>query len=279
LKLNKKLAIIGAGKIGQTLIGALIETNFSEPREIIATAKHMETLLQVSKKWDIATTLDNSEACEFAEVIFICVKPQIISEVLDCIKKVNLKGKLIITTVASVPTAYIEKILKQPVAVIRTMPNTPCLIKMGMTAIAPGKFVEGHHLELTKMLFDTLGKSIVLDEKHMDAVTGVSGSGPAFMYIILEAIADGGVKVGLPRNVATLLAAQTMLGSAGMILQTHEHPALLKDAVTTPAGCTIDGILKLEEGGLRVTLIKAILKATQTAGKLFRNSHGTKNKR
>jgi pyrroline-5-carboxylate reductase len=177
--------------------------------------------------------------------------------------------KLVITTVAAVPTEFVEGTLGAGVPVIRTMPNTPCLLRRGMTAIAPGRHAARADLALAESIFGALGRTVVLDEKHLDAVTGLSGSGPAFMYIVIEALAEGGVKVGLPRDVATLLAAQTMMGAGSMVLETGEHPSLLKDAVTTPAGCTIDGILELEDGGLRVTLIKAVVKATQRAGELF----------
>lgn len=269
MKLKKKFAVIGAGKIGQTLIRAMLDTGIVERPDIVATAKHEQTARAVAEEFKIKTTLDNLEGCKNANVILICVKPQVIDEVLESIKGSVSKDQLIITTIASVPTWHLEKTLKTPVPIIRTMPNTPCLIRMGMTGIAAGKYVTSDHLEIAKKIFDSLGRSIVLDEKYLDAVTGVSGCGPAFMYMIVEAIAEGGVKVGLPRDVATLLAAQTMTGAGSMILHTHQHPALLKDAVTTPAGCTIDGILELEEGGLRVTLIKAIIKATQRASRLF----------
>jgi len=149
------------------------------------------------------------------------------------------------------------------------MPNTPCSVQEGMTGICAGRFAEPRHLELTQHLFDTVGRTVVVDEKYMDAVTGLSASGPAFIYVILESLAEAGVKVGLPRDVSTLLAAQTALGSARLVLETGHHPALLKDAVTTPAGCTIDGLLELEEGKLRVTLIKAVVKATERAKELY----------
>jgi pyrroline-5-carboxylate reductase len=138
-----------------------------------------------------------------------------------------------------------------------------------MTGICKGTNASAEHLEIAKTMFNAVGRTVVVDEKNMDAVTGLSASGPAFAYIILESLAEAGVKVGLPRDVATLLAAQTMKGSASVVLETGDHPALLKDAVTTPAGCTIDGILELEEGKLRVTLIKAVVKATQRAGELL----------
>ncbi len=149
------------------------------------------------------------------------------------------------------------------------MPNTPAMVGAGITAIAKGKFAAQKDVDIAEKLFGAVGKTVVVDEKNMDAITGLSGSGPAFIYIILESLAEGGVKMGLSRELATLLAAQTALGAAKVVLETGEHPARLKDAVTTPAGCTIDGILELEEGGLRVTLIKAVVKAAQRAKELL----------
>jgi pyrroline-5-carboxylate reductase len=153
-------------------------------------------------------------------------------------------------------------------AVIRAMPNTPSALGAGAAALCRGRFVSATQMELAQRIFETVGRTVTVDEKHMDAVTGLSGSGPAYIYIIIEALAEAGVKVGLSRDIATQLAAQTAFGAAKMVLETGYHPALLKDAVTTPAGCTIDGILELEEGGLRVTLIKAVMRATERAKQL-----------
>jgi pyrroline-5-carboxylate reductase len=148
------------------------------------------------------------------------------------------------------------------------MPNTPCLIKEGMTAVAPGTHATDAHVQAAQKMFASLGRCLIVDEKHMDAVTALSASGPAFVYTIIESLVEGGVRVGLPRDVATLMAAQMVHGSANMVLKTGEHPAKLKDIVTTPAGCTVDGLLELEEGGLRVTLIKAVDRATRRAREL-----------
>ena len=177
--------------------------------------------------------------------------------------------QLIISIAASVPTEYVEKRLAAAIPVVRTMPNTPAIVGCGMTAICKGKFVHEKHLEAASRLFASVGRTVVVDEKHMDAITGLSASGPAYIYIILEALAEGGVKVGLPRDLATLLAAQTTLGAAKVALETGHHPALLKDEVTTPAGCTIEGLIELEKGGLRVTLINAVIKTTSRARELM----------
>jgi len=175
---------------------------------------------------------------------------------------------LVISVAASVPSRLIEQTLNADIPVIRAMPNTPCLLSCGMTALAPGAHATAKHLEMATAMFNMVGRTVVVDEKHMDAVTGLSASGPAYIYIIIESLAEAGVKVGLPRDVATLLAAQTTMGAARVVLETGDHPALLKDSVTTPAGCTVDGLMELEEGKLRVTLIKAVVKATQRAKEL-----------
>jgi pyrroline-5-carboxylate reductase len=174
----------------------------------------------------------------------------------------------VLSFAASVTTESIEEAAGHDLGVIRAMPNTPAMLGAGITALCAGRFVSTEEMAIAQRIFQTVGRTVVVDEKHMDAVTGLSGSGPAFLYIIIEALAEAGVNVGLPRDIATLLAAQTTLGSARMVLETGYHPALLKDAVTTPAGCTVDGILELEEGGLRVTLIKAVKRATQRAKEL-----------
>ena len=177
--------------------------------------------------------------------------------------------KLLISVAASVSTAYMEDVLQGPIPVVRAMPNTPCVVGAGMTGLCKGKHATQTQLETARQFFDTVGRTVLVEEKHMDAVTGLSASGPAFVYIILESLAEAGVKVGLPRDVATLLSAQTLHGAARVALETGDHPAQLKDAVTTPAGCTIDGIMELEDGMLRVTLIKAVVKATVRAKELI----------
>jgi pyrroline-5-carboxylate reductase len=184
------------------------------------------------------------------------------------IKPALSPAKTLVSFAASVKTRAIEDAAGMEIAVVRAMPNTPSALGAGMAALCRGRFVSKQQMELAQRLFETVGRTVLVDEKHMDAVTGLSGSGPAYLYIIIEALAEAGVKVGLPRDIATELAAQTAYGAAKMVLETGYHPALLKDAVTTPAGCTIDGILELEEGGLRVTLIKAVMRATERARQL-----------
>lgn len=270
-----KLAVLGAGKMGGILIEAFVKQRLVLPENISATVHHPGPERKTLSGLAITATGDNRSAARTANVILLCTKPQSIGYVVDEIRPELNGEKLVISIAASVPTDYIERRAGGEVPVLRAMPNTPSMVGAGITAIARGKFANQKHLDLARRLFDSVGKTVVVDEKHMDAVTGLSGSGPAFIYIILEALAEGGVKMGLSRELATLLAAQTALGAARVVLETGAHPALLKDAVTTPAGCTIDGILELEEGKLRVTLIKAIVKASHRAKELLLTDTGS----
>lgn len=265
---KKRVAILGAGKMGGILLNALLQKDLLSRKNTVATVQHEERAGELSRKFGIPVGTDNLAAVKDANVIFICVKPQVVGELMRQIRPNTNKNQLFISVAASVATSEIENALGVEAAVLRAMPNTPCVLGVGMIALCKGKFANAHHLELAGAMFGVVGRTVVVDEKHMDAVTGLSGSGPAYIYIILEALAEAGVKVGLPRDVATLLAAQTALGASTVVLETGDHPALLKDAVTTPAGCTIDGIMELEEGKLRVTLIKAVVKATQRAKEL-----------
>jgi pyrroline-5-carboxylate reductase len=273
---DKKLAVLGVGKLGGILLRAFLKQGLFASNRVIATVKHTEKAAALAKELGIAVTTDNREAVKGADIVLLTVKPQTVAQVLQEIAPEVAADALVISVAASVPAGFVEQQLalatsgeRNDVPVVRAMPNTPAAVHCGMTAICGGTHATSRHLDVARTMFDAVGRTIVLDEKHMDAVTGLSASGPAFAYIILESLAEAGVKVGLPRDVATLLAAQTMKGSASVVLETGDHPALLKDAVTTPAGCTIDGILELEEGKLRVTLIKAVVKATSRAGELL----------
>jgi pyrroline-5-carboxylate reductase len=268
---DKKLAVIGAGKMGETLIGAILKAGLMGREQITATAGTRERLAWLAQTYGINTSESNRDAAENADLVLLGIKPQMYKPILAEMDPVLTTGHLLISIMAGVTSMAVEKQLKEDVPVVRAMPNMPSSVGEGMTAICGGQHASAAHLSITRSIFDRLGKSIILAEKHFDAVTSLSASGPAFIYIIIEALAEGGVKTGLPRDVATLLAAQTCYGAARMVLETGEHPAVLKDMVTTPAGCTIDGILKLEEGGLRVTLIKTIVEAAKRSGELVDN--------
>ena len=240
-----RIAVLGTGKMGGILVQAFLRCGLFPHEHVVATVAHEARAQALSKQFGISVTTDNLKAAQDADVILLGVKPQQMGDIVRGIAPALRPGKLLISFAASVKTSEIEEAAGGKVSVIRAMPNTPA-----------------------QRLFETVGRAVVVDEKHMDAVTGLSGSGPAYIYIIIEALAEAGVNVGLPRDIATLLAAQTTYGAAKMVLETGSHPALLKDEVTTPAGCTVDGILELEEGGLRVTLIKAVKRATERAREL-----------
>jgi pyrroline-5-carboxylate reductase len=266
---DKKLAVVGAGKLGSILLRAYLKQGLFTTKYVTATVHHEEKAAKLAKELGVRVATDNRKAVKDADIVLLGVKPQVVGDVLKEIAADLGEDTLLISVAASVPTAYIEQRVGEKVAVIRAMPNTCSIVDCGMTGICRGAHASPEDLEIARAMFDAVGRTVVVDEKNMDAVTGLSASGPAFAYIILESFAEAGVKVGLPRDVSTLLAAQMMKGAASVVLETGDHPALLKDSVTTPAGCTIDGIMELEEGKLRVTLIKAVVKATQRAGELL----------
>jgi pyrroline-5-carboxylate reductase len=263
-----KIAVIGAGKMGGILLQAFLKEALFTPEQIIATVAHESRATFLANQWGIAVSTNNLAAVEHADLILLGVKPFQIPNLITRIHPVLTPQKTIVSIAASVTTHAIEEAAEMEIPVIRAMPNTPSQVGAGMTALCRGRFASEEQMQMAARIFETVGRTVTVDEKMMDAVTGLSASGPAFLYIILESLAEAGVKVGLPRDVSTLLAAQTAFGAAKMVLETGYHPALLKDAVTTPAGCTIDGILELEEGGLRVTLIKAVMRAAQRAKEL-----------
>jgi pyrroline-5-carboxylate reductase len=263
-----RAAVLGAGKMGGILLQAFLKQNLFAPAQIRATVAHSERALALSTQWGVDVTTDNLAAARESDLILLGVKPFQVPDLIAEIRPALTANKTLVSFAASVKTRAIEDAAGIELGVIRAMPNTPSTLGAGAAALCKGRFVTAAQMELAQRIFETVGRTVIVDEKHMDAVTGLSASGPAYIYIIIEALAEAGVKVGLPRDTATQLAAQTTFGAAKMVLETGYHPALLKDAVTTPAGCTIDGILELEEGGLRVTLIKAVMRATERAKQL-----------
>ncbi len=263
-----RIAVLGAGKMGGILLQAFLKQNLFALEQIHATVNHPEKAIALSTQWGVDVTTNNLEATRQADLILLGVKPFQVPALIEEIRPALTKDKTIISFAAAVKTRSIEEAAGIEIGVIRAMPNTPSALGAGAAALCRGRYVSAAQMELAERIFKTVGRTVNVDEKHMDAVTGLSGSGPAYIYIIIEALAEAGVKVGLPRDVATELAAQTTFGAAKMVLETGYHPALLKDAVTTPAGSTIDGIMALEEGGLRVTLIKAVMRATERAKQL-----------
>jgi len=249
--------IIGLGTMGSALASAMLSI---PDTQVIATTRHAGTAAAARERLRIDVATDNVALARASDIIVLCVKPYQAREVVEAIAD-ELDGKMLITICAAVTTADIESWSGQRGIVVRAMPNTPGLIGVGMTVLAAGAATEAEHLDAAVKLFATLGRTAVLDEGLMDAATGLSGCGPAYVFLIIEALAEAGVKLGIDRTTSTLLAAQTLYGAAQLALQSGQHPAALKDEVTAPAGCTIDGLMALEDGRLRSTLISGVIAA------------------
>jgi pyrroline-5-carboxylate reductase len=262
------IGIIGAGKMGDTIISGLLSAGVAQKNQIFAVDKHIERLNYIQARHGVSVTVDSESVVQQCDILLFCVKPQNAKQLFQELSSGIKPHQAVMSIMAGVTINKMEHWLPPGSSVIRVMPNTPSQVNAGMSAIAVGSTVPDYHLQWAETLFSAVGRTIVLEEKHFDAVTGLSASGPAFIYIAIEALADGGVKCGLQRDIAIQLASQMTLGAAKMVLETGKHPAILKDDVTTPAGCTTDGILALEEGGLRVTLIKAVTEATRRASEL-----------
>jgi pyrroline-5-carboxylate reductase len=267
---QKKIAVLGCGKMGTILLESFLKRKLITTQEAIATVQHGERSHGLSRELGgVSVGTDNRAAVAGAEIVLLCVKPQVLAQLLEEIASSLTSSTLVISIAASTTTSFIQQKLGKNVPVVRAMPNTPAMVGAAMTAVCAGPAATAQHLQTAKHLFESVGRALVVDEKHMDAITALSASGPAFVFVILESLAEAGVKVGLPREMATTLAAQTLYGSAQLALETGHHPALLKDAVTTPAGCTIEGLMELEKGGLRVTLMNAVIKTTIRARELM----------
>ena len=259
------IGVIGLGRMGRCLVQGLMESHSFGPEQIFFTTKHADTAQKVVSELGIQKSRNNLALVKACETIVLAVKPQNLPEVLKEISPAVTNKHTLVSIVASITTEQMAEQLKSGISVVRAMPNTPAFVRAGITAVCLGKACKDRDWDRAVTLFKPLGQFVRVDERHMDAVTGLSGCGPAYIYMVLESLMDGGIKVGLPRELATQLAAHTVLGAAKMLLETGKHPAALKDEVTTPAGCTIDGLMELEEGGLRVTLIKAVVQATKRA--------------
>lgn len=264
---TKKIGMLGAGNMALALIRGLLTSGRVSSDQIRASDPRGEQLERLQQEFGIITHLENQDLTRWADLVILAVKPQAIASVLQQGLSFS-PDTLLVSIAAGVPTRALEALLPDSVRVVRAMPNTPALALAGATAIAPGSRTVPADLDLARAIFDATGRSVVLDESLIDAATGLSGSGPAYVMVIIEALADGGVKVGLPRDTALTLAAQTVLGSAKLLLDTGEHPGRLKDMVTSPGGTAIAGLHKLETGGLRRSLIDAVEAATRRAQEL-----------
>jgi pyrroline-5-carboxylate reductase len=257
------VGIIGYGTLGRAIAAGLLE--HEDVRGVVATTRRG---MPAGGEARVEALAENRLLAERADVILVCVKPFQVEGVLASIADVLRPGQLLISCAASVSTAQVREWTGGRIPAIRAMPNMPCRIREGMTVLAAGANATPEHVATAQSLFETLGLTAVIDERLMDAATGISGCGPAYAYVIIEALSDAGVKLGLPRGIARTLVAQTMLGSAKMVLQTDVHPAALKDEVTTPAGCTTDALMELEDGKLRHTLLRAAVAAAERSAQL-----------
>jgi pyrroline-5-carboxylate reductase len=267
---SRAIGFIGAGNMAEALIRGLVRGGHISGDRVLASAPRRSRIDELRATYGIGVTLDNREVARGSEIVVLAVKPQILPKVLRELGDQIRPDALVISIAAGIGTETIEQSLGDTVRVVRAMPNVPATVGAGATAISAGQRAGEADLETARVIFDAVGITVTLDEIHLDAVTGLSGSGPAYIFLIIEALADAGVKVGLSRRDAQRLAAQTLMGSAKLLLETDEHPGRLKDMVTSPGGTAIAGLHTLEEGGLRTTLINAVETATKRARELGR---------
>lgn len=270
---GKKVGFMGAGNMGEALIRGLLKAELVPAEHLFATDVRLDRLKQLGDLYGIHTLSDNALLVKRVDVVILAVKPQIVHLVLHEVAPAVTAKALFISMAAGVPTASLRADLPKGCRLIRVMPNTPALVLAGVTAVARADGLQAGDLETAEEIFGAVGKVVVLEEELLDAVTGLSGSGPAYVALMIEALADGGVRVGLDRITAMTLAAQTVLGSAKLLIETGTHPGQLKDMVTSPGGTAIAGIQALEEGGVRRTLISAVERATLRSRELGRGAN------
>ncbi len=264
---HEKIAVCGFGKMGESLALGLIQGGTCKPTDFLCTVAHERSQARVQAH-NLTVASSNREAVAGAQIVLLTVKPNQIPAVFEEISPVLTPDKLIISIAAGVSIREMASYTDVPVPIIRAMPNTPTLIGQGVTVYCGGQHATAVHLDTAKKIFNAVGAVVELDESRMDAATGLSGCGPAYVYLIIEALAEAGVKVGISRDISMKLIAHTVQGSAALMLKGDKHPALLKDDVTTPGGCAIDGLVALEEGGVRTSLINAVVQATKKARQL-----------
>lgn len=265
---NKKIGIIGAGNMAKALCKGLLQKRGLDPANLLASHHRPEKATRFKKDFGIETITKNTDVVAKSDIIILAVKPQILPIVLKEIASSVQEHHVVISIAAGIHLSTIHKHLMRPSSILRAMPNLPAIIGEGMTALAASENTSQEDLDLATEIFTSVGKCVVLDEDQLDAVTGLSGSGPAYTFLIIDALADAGVKVGLSRETSLLLASQTVLGSSKLLIETGEHPSKLKDQVTSPGGTAIAGIHTLEQGGIRNTLINAVEAATLRAKEL-----------
>jgi pyrroline-5-carboxylate reductase len=268
MSIDKKIAFLGGGNMAEALIKGILAAGTAKAGQLSVTDISADRLEYLKKAYGIIVQKSNKDAVSGADVVLLCVKPQVMDKLLEEVAPAAGSGKLVISIAAGITLARIEKALTANPRVVRVMPNTPALVLAGAAALAGGKNATADDLAVAQSIFNSVGRAVTVEEKLMDAVTGLSGSGPAYVFMIIDALSDAGVKAGLPRQLALELAAQTVYGSAKMVLETKEHPGKLRDMVTSPGGTTIEGLHALEKGKLRAVLMNAVEAATARSKEL-----------
>ncbi|MDQ3954184.1 MAG: pyrroline-5-carboxylate reductase [Actinomycetota bacterium] len=263
-----RLAVLGGGKMGEALVAGLLASGWRSPGDIAVTGRREERLAELSDRYGVETSLENAAAVKGAEVVVLAVKPQDIEVLLSSISTELVADQLVLSVIAAIPTSFIEERLTVDVPVVRAMPNTPSVVHEGMAGIASGKHAQDEHLKLAGDVLGHVGRVVVVAEEYLDAVTAISGSGPAYFALLAEAMIEAGILLGLSREVSTDLVVQTMLGSAKLLRDEKMHPVELREMVTSPGGTTIRAIRVLEQSGVRAAFLNAIQAAMERSKEL-----------
>jgi pyrroline-5-carboxylate reductase len=266
--LSRRICVLGAGKAGEALIAGLLSAGWAKPEDIVATARRQERLDELAERYGVSTTLANRQAVEGAEVVVIAVKPQDIETLLTDMGSAVTGSQMVLSIAAAIPTTLVERHLGDGVPVVRAMPNTPVTVHEGMAGISAGANAGENELALAEEVLGSVGRSVRVDETYMDAVTAVSGSGPAYFALLAESMIEAGILLGLSREVATDLVVQTMLGTAKLLRDEKMHPVELREMVTSPGGTTISAIRELEQAGVRAAFLNAIQAAMKRSREL-----------
>jgi pyrroline-5-carboxylate reductase len=267
-RIDKTIAVLGTGNMGTSLLLGIVKAGLTPARKLTGCDINTDKLKALAEQWQIRTSTNLRDAVAGAEIVLLCVKPMTIPKVLTEIKSVMRDDHLVISIAAGVRIAFLQEMIGRKLGIVRTMPNIASTVDEGATAIAYGEHISGVQKTIAEAIFTAVGETVTVAEEQLDAVTGLSGSGPAYIYMVIEALIDGGVKMGLARDVATRLAVQTVLGSAKLVKLSGLHPAILRDQVTTPGGTAINAIHELESHGLRSMLINAVATATRRSEEL-----------
>lgn len=267
--MNKlKVAVVGAGKMGEAIISGLLKSGVYDPKDIQAVEIVESRQKYMTQTYNVKCHSNTEKAVAFGDIIIIAVEPGVVGKILEQVGPAMKPGRVLVSIAAGVTLDYMQTNLPKEVPVVRVMPNQACLVNEAMITFCPSDNTTEEQIKMVTEVLGLLGKVLQLEEKHLNLATGLVGSGPAYIFLIIEALADAGVRLGLPKEISTILAAQTTLGAAKMVVETGEHPAKLKDKVATPGGTTVEGLLELERGSLRAVIISAVTKAAQKAKKL-----------